>query len=248
MVGSRRALAAVTAPSATIDVPTTLETVQDLRANLAAVTGRIAAACSEAGRLPGEVRVLLATKTVTPQRILTAIDAGFSLIGENRVDEVLAKAEALSATEHQMHFIGHLQSNKISAVLPHLDCLETLDSPQLAAKLERRLAGTDRVLDVYLQVNVSGEDSKSGVMPGQAAELAAAVANCEHLNAAGLMTIGLNSPDRAAVREGYAQLRGLRDELVPGGQLSMGMSGDLETAIAEGATIVRLGRAVFGNR
>lgn len=222
----------------------------DVAVTLAALRTRMAAAAASAGRAPDEVRLLLATKTVGPERIIAALDAGATLIAENRVQEVLAKADALAGHPHESHFIGHLQSNKVNAVLPHISCLQTLDSPELARRLDRRLAATGGRLDVLIQVNVSGEASKSGIHPAQVEPLVAAVGQLPRLRLRGFMTIGLNSDDAAAVSTGYAELRELRDRLaVPGAaELSMGMSGDFELAIAEGATVVRLGSAVFGRR
>ncbi|HET8591536.1 MAG TPA: YggS family pyridoxal phosphate-dependent enzyme [Nakamurella sp.] len=227
-----------------------------IAARLRAVSERVAAAASDAGRSPGEVRVLLATKTVPASRIIEAIDAGARLIGENRVQEVLAKYDELTGQPHQSHFIGHLQANKVNALLGRVSCLQTLDSAALAERLQRRLKVLDAHLDVMIQVNVSGEASKFGVPPSAAENLVTALAELPRLHLRGYMTIGLNSPDRVAVRAGYARLRDLRDDLaargLPGapgaGELSMGMSGDFPDAIAEGATIVRVGSAVFGQR
>ena len=152
-----------------------------------------------AGRDPDEVRILLATKTMPPAVIREAFAAGGTLIGENRVQEVLAKADALADVPHETHFIGHLQSNKVNQVLPYIRCLQTLDSAALAARLQARLAVLDRGLDVLIQVNVSGEASKSGAPPAAVRELVAAVADAPLLTVRGFMTIGLNSPARAAV-------------------------------------------------
>lgn len=224
--------------------------IPDVVARIAVIRDRIAAAATAADRDPASVTLLLATKTMPAEVILTALRSGATLIGENRVQEITEKAEALAVVPHTTHLIGHLQRNKVGAVLPFIDCLQSLDSADLAIRFERRLAENepDRVLQVMVQVNVSGESTKSGTAPQETAELVAAVRECSHLQLTGLMTIGLNSPDETAVRQGYAQLRQLRDELVPGGELSMGMSGDLEAAITEGATIVRVGSAVFGGR
>jgi len=228
----------------------------DLVDRLAAARAGVEEAEARAGRPRGSVRILLATKTVPASRIVTALDAGADLIGENRVQEVLAKYDELAGRRHESHFIGHLQRNKVSSLVGKIDCLQTLDSAGLAERLHRRLEAVDGTLDVMVQVNVSGEATKSGVAPDDAADLVRTVAGLPRLRLRGYMTIGLNSPDRAAVRSGYARLRTLRDELaghgVPGAadatELSMGMSGDFADAIAEGATIVRLGSAVFGQR
>lgn len=223
---------------------------------LAAATARIAVAERHSGREAGSVKLLLATKTVAAERIRRAIGAGFDLIGENRVQELVAKAPELADLPHRTHLIGHLQSNKLGVVLPLIDCLQTLDSLDLARKLQRRLESADRTLDVLLQANVSGESSKSGVPIEALPELLAGVAGCDRLVIRGYMTIGLNSSDLDAVRSGYRALAQFRDRAradgLPGAdravELSMGMSNDAETAIAEGATIVRMGSAVFGAR
>jgi pyridoxal phosphate enzyme (YggS family) len=222
----------------------------------AAMRRSVADAAVAAGRDPAEVRILLATKTVEPARIIAAINAGADLIGENRVQEVLAKYDDLAPYPHQSHFIGHLQRNKVNALLGNVSCLQTLDSAGLARRLQQRLEVMDADLDVMIQVNVSGETTKSGIEPEAAEDLVTALADLPRLRLRGYMTVGLNSPDHAAVRAGYQRLRALRDDLahhgIPGADaatdLSMGMSGDFADAIAEGATIVRLGSAVFGRR
>jgi pyridoxal phosphate enzyme (YggS family) len=216
----------------------------------------VRAAAEAAGRDAGSVRILLATKTVPPPVIREAFAAGVTLIGENRVQEVLAKAEDLADVPHSTHFIGHLQSNKVNQLLPRIQCLQTVDTAALVARLQGRLAVLDREMEVLIQVNVSGEATKAGVQPDQVRALVAAVAGAPRLRLRGFMTIGLNSPDRDAVRRCYRVLAGIRDRALderwPGAEraneLSMGMSGDYPDAIAEGATIVRLGSVVFGPR
>ncbi len=223
---------------------------------LASVRAQMDAAAGAAGRDPSTVRLLLATKTQPAERIRAVLDAGYRLIGENRVQEVTAKADALAAVEHETHFIGHLQANKINQLLGRISCLQTLDSVDLARKLDTRLSAADQRLDVLLQVNVSGEASKNGVAPHDTADLLAGVTGFDRLTVRGYMTIGLNSTDSGAVRAGYRLLAQLRDQAVadriPGAagatELSMGMSGDFADAIIEGATMVRVGSAVFGAR
>jgi pyridoxal phosphate enzyme (YggS family) len=238
-----------------------------LRHRLAEIRDRVAGAAEAAGRAPADVRILLATKTQDAATIATAVAAGFPLIGENRVQEVVHKAaelaELLPDVELERHFIGHLQSNKINQLVPLVNCVQTVDSVELAGKLALRAATDRRRLPVLAQVNVSGEVTKSGVPPERVFELVEAIAAHEALDLRGLMTIGLNSPDPGAVRAGYQLLASLRDEIRalagggPGGgtggrtelaELSMGMSNDYELAIAAGATIVRIGSAVFGPR
>ena len=176
-----------------------------------------AAAERAAGRPAGEVDVLLATKTQPAELIAAAVLAGFALIGENRVQELVGKApdlaDALAGVPFARHFIGHLQSNKVRSLLPLVDCVQTVHDAVLVARLATVAAQSDRVLDVFVQVNVSGEDSKSGVAPEGAVEHAKAVLAEPALRLRGLMTIGLNSPDPAAVAGGYRLLRSLGAEV-----------------------------------
>jgi len=231
-------------------------TVAELAQRIAEVRHRIATAATGAGRDPAQVRLLLATKTLPDDVVRAAVLAGADLLGENRVQELVAHASAVADLSPEVHLIGHLQSNKVTALVhpdrPFVACVESVDTLPLAERLSRRCADLGRDLDVMVQVNVSGEASKSGVVPDGAADLAARVAALPRLHLVGFMTIGLNSPDAAAVRAGYARLRRLRDALraaLPDArELSMGMSADLELAVAEGATIVRVGTAVFGAR
>ena len=227
---------------------------------LADVRRRVAQAALDAGRDPADVRLLLATKTQPVDRVVEALTADAQaraedpslspvLVGENRVQELVAKGPSLSGLA-TLHLIGPLQSNKVNAALRWASCIESVESLDLAQRLSARAT---EPLDVYVQVNVSGEQSKHGVPPHEAVALARAVAALPHLRVAGLMTVGARSDDAGVVRAGYARLRSLRDELVAAGtqtatELSMGMSGDLELAVAEGATLVRVGSAVFGAR
>lgn len=231
-----------------------------LAGRLADVRRRVASAASVAGRDPHDVRLLLATKTQPASLVRAALDADREaraadptltavLVGENRVQELVAKGPELAGLAG-LHLIGPLQSNKVNAALRWASCIESVASLDLAERLSAR--ATDP-LDVHLQVNVSGEESKHGVAPGDAVALAHGVAALPRLRVAGLMTVGARSDDDGVVRAGYALLRSLRDEIVAAGtqtatELSMGMSGDLELAIAEGATLVRVGSAVFGAR
>jgi len=227
-----------------------------LPARLAAVRARIGKACHAAGRDPDEVRLLLASKTMTAAVARAAVAAGAILLGENRVQELVAKGPELVGLGAEVHLIGHLQGNKVRDAVRWASCVESVDSEGLGERLEARCAAAGRTLDVMVQVNVSREGSKSGVTPEQAPALAVHLAGLPHLRLRGFMTIGANVPDDVVVRAGYARLRAVRDEVLSTGapgtsgplELSMGMSGDLELAIAEGATIVRVGSAVFGER
>lgn len=229
--------------------------VQEIVDRLTRVRERVAAAEAAAGRPTGSVRVLLATKT-QPADLVAAVlalpETAGMLRGENRVQELVAKGPALAGLTIPTHLIGPLQSNKINAALRWVDAVESVASVELAHALASRLA-PGRVLEVMIQVNVSAEPTKSGLPPDDAVDVAHAVAGISGLRLAGFMTIGANTPDQDEVRRGYALLRAIRDQTLADGldtatELSMGMSGDLEAAIAEGATIVRVGTAVFGPR
>jgi pyridoxal phosphate enzyme (YggS family) len=222
---------------------------------LAAVRRRVAAAAAAAGRDPGGIAVLLATKTqdaATIRAVLTLPAAAGLLRGENRVQELVAKGPALADLPTPTHLIGPLQSNKINAALRWVTCVESVASDRLADALSARV-GPDHRLDVMVQVNVSGEETKHGVTPDGALALAHHVGTLPGLRLTGFMTIGAHTDDETVVRAGFATLRAIRDTAVADGlttatHLSMGMTGDLEAAIAEGATIVRVGTAVFGPR
>jgi pyridoxal phosphate enzyme (YggS family) len=227
-----------------------------IAARLGQAWERIEAACAAAGRPAGAVRLLLATKTQPVGAIRAALAAGAAVIGENRVQELVAKGPELAGWPHQAHVIGPLQSNKVNAALRWADCVQTVDSARLAQRLNARAIGRPAPLDVMVQVNTSGEATKAGVEPAQAAALATAVAALEGLKLTGFMTVGPLTDDAARIRRAYARLRAVRDQVAASGlpgtaeavELSMGMSGDLELAIAQGATMVRLGTAVFGPR
>ncbi|SEA57127.1 hypothetical protein SAMN05192529_12927 [Arachidicoccus rhizosphaerae] len=226
-----------------------------IKENLSFVHNEIKEACQKAGRESSAVRLLLATKTVEPERIIQAIEAGETLIGENKVQEYHDKAEALSDIHCERHFIGHLQSNKIKEILQYVSCIQSVDSISLAEKLSAQLLKANRTLDIYLQINTSGEASKFGADPGEAFQLMEKVKTLGGLQVKGLMTIGLFSDQEVPVRKSYALLRtlkekGQREGLLPEGhlELSMGMSGDIEWAVLEGSTMVRVGSAVFGKR
>ena len=214
----------------------------------------MASACERAGREPDSVRLLLATKTVEPDRIRVAIEAGETLVAENRVQEVRPKFEALADLEYERHFIGHLQSNKVNALVPYVSCIETLDRLSLARKLNNRLEREGETLEVLIQVNTSGEETKAGLEPDEVEPFIRTVAGLKALKIRGLMTIGLNAepevarPSLALLRETAERIREENIDGVAMDELSMGMTGDLEVAIEEGSTIVRVGSAIFGAR
>lgn len=221
---------------------------------LSEVRERVAAAALRSGRSSGEVTLVAVSKTVPPSAVAAAVGAGQRVFGENRVQEAAGKAEALGPGI-AWHLVGHLQSNKAKAAARLFAVVETLDSPELAADLDRRAAAEGRRLRVLLQVKVGGEATKSGVAAEQAPRLLEAVARLKHLELAGLMTIPPPPGKPGDSRRWFARLRELRDRwdgtCCPRGalrELSMGMSADFEEAIEEGATIVRIGSLIFGPR
>ncbi|PYF96730.1 hypothetical protein SAMN05216184_11821 [Georgenia satyanarayanai] len=223
---------------------------------LAAVRDRVARAAGAAGRDPADVQLLLAVKTLPADRVREAIAAGAHLLGHNRAQELVGTAPDLADLPHEMHFIGRLQSNKAGKVVPLVSCVQSVDALALAERLDRLAGREGRRLDVFVQVNTSGEATKAGATPEDAVVLAVAVAALPHLRLRGLMTIGARSSDVDVVRASYDRLATLRDDVVASGapgtadarELSMGMSTDLEVAVAAGATMVRVGTAVFGAR
>ncbi|KMQ64756.1 alanine racemase [Chryseobacterium angstadtii] len=229
---------------------------EDILLHLELIDDRIKKACEKAGRNPDEVRLLLATKTVSAERIKTALESGQTLIAENKVQELKEKYEILKDIPHENHFIGHLQTNKIKDILKYdVVCVQSLDRWDLAEKLHQRLLYEGKTIEVLIQVNTSQEESKFGVHPDEAVELTRRVSELSTLKIKGLMTIGLFSAETEKVRACFKILKSLQQEIIRQNipnvemkELSMGMSGDLETAIEEGATIVRVGTAIFGAR
>ncbi|CAM1360787.1 YggS family pyridoxal phosphate-dependent enzyme [Tenacibaculum xiamenense] len=224
--------------------------------NLREIHARIESACVNSKREVSEVQLLLATKTVKPENIKVALSNNERLIGENKVQEVKEKYEALLSVPHEKHFIGHLQSNKIKEVLRYgVTCIQSLDRLSLAEKLQKRLTFENKHMNVFIQVNTSAEKSKFGVSPDNAISLIKQIAHFDRIHIKGLMTIGLFSADKEKVRECFQLLKQLQQAIISENisnvsmkELSMGMSGDLEIAIEEGATIIRVGTAVFGER
>ncbi len=228
----------------------------NLADNLQRVRERIARAAERAGRRPEEIVILGATKGVPAERIREAAALGLSLFGENRVQEARQKIPQLADLPLTWHMIGHLQTNKVRYAVRLFHAVESLDRAELARELEKRLAPQGKVLPVLLEVNTSGEPSKYGVAPEPEELLSLAewiLAHAPHLQLRGLMTLGPYPPEETRSRRAFARLRELRDLLsqrlglaLP--VLSMGMSEDFEYAVLEGATEVRLGRALFGPR
>jgi len=230
-------------------------TVDDFSRTLAAVQARIATAAERAGRHLEDVRLLPVSKTVDEDRLRNAIAAGCRELGENKVQEAKRKHDNLSDLNVSWSVIGHLQTNKARDVAAFAAEFQALDSLRLAEALDRRLQSAERSLDVFVQVNTSAEESKYGLAPEEVPNFLRQLPRFPTLRVQGLMTLALFSSDLDRVRACFVRLRTLRDrardedpDLIGAGGLSMGMSGDFEVAVEEGATCVRVGQAIFGSR
>ena len=224
--------------------------------NLQAVDASIIAAASAAGRSPAGVRLLAVSKTFPAEAVLEAIKAGQTAFGENYLQEALDKmtavSDALPGQKIEWHFIGPIQSNKTRPIAAHFDWVHTVDRLKIAQRLSEQRPDELGPLNICLQVNISGEVSKSGAAPDELPELARLVAQLPRLRLRGLMAIPEPEPDFARQRAAFARLRALAEGLIAHGigmdTLSMGMSDDLAAAVAEGTTMLRVGSAVFGSR
>ncbi len=226
-----------------------------IKENMEQVKQNITNAATKAGKNPDDIILVMATKTVEPERIREAIRAGGHIVAENKVQEALKKYEVLKNEDAEWHFIGHLQTNKIKDVLKFADMIHSVDRLSLAEKLDQRLQQEGRSLDILVQVNTSHEESKYGVAPEEAISLVKQTARYDTLKIHGLMTIGLFTKDEAKIRKCFKVLKEINDTIVREGidrvdmkYLSMGMSGDYQIAIEEGSNMVRIGTAIFGAR
>ena len=226
-----------------------------ISANIDRVRERIAAACTRAGRRPEDVTLVAVTKTFPLEQIREAVRAGVCDIGENYVQELLSKREALAEEPVRWHFIGHLQSNKVRYLADWVTMVQALESVSLARELDARAARAGRTIDALVEVNTTGEASKYGVAPDQVLPFVRSLEEFKGIRIRGLMTIGPFLPDPEGSRPMFRLLRELRETLSRHRQqnldpvhLSMGMTGDFEVAIEEGATLLRIGTALFGSR
>jgi pyridoxal phosphate enzyme (YggS family) len=223
-----------------------LTSMSDIARNIETIRKRMSAAAGRADRDPASVRLVGASKTVEPERIVEALDAGLHDFGENFIQEAEDRIASMGsrADEATWHFIGHLQTNKAGAAVNLFDILESVDSVRLAEHISRR---TTQPIRILLEVNVAEEASKFGFAPAEVGAAISRVHQLHNLELVGLMTIAPASPDSEAVRPVFRELRelahahGLQE-------LSMGMTDDFEVAIEEGATMIRVGRAIFGER
>ncbi|MBC7900160.1 MAG: YggS family pyridoxal phosphate-dependent enzyme [Saprospiraceae bacterium] len=220
-----------------------------LAKNLAAVQARIEQAASHAGRNTDEIKLVAVSKTHPASILADAIAAGIKTLGENKVQEGQEKIPVVGRDKAEWHLIGHLQSNKARKAVQIFDVIESVDSLELAERLERICLEESRAsLPVFIQVDLASEETKSGIQESQLPELINFLQGCKALKLDGLMTVPPYFDDAEEVRPYFHRLRAIRNKLLPDGGLSMGMSHDFEIAIEEGATVVRVGSAIFGQR
>jgi pyridoxal phosphate enzyme (YggS family) len=226
----------------------------DIAANINSIKQRIAAAAARCNRVPDSIKLLAVTKTVPAEGIGKAIDAGITALGENYIQEAKEKV-AVIGPRVQWHMIGHLQTNKAKYAVKLFDYIHSVDRMDLATELDKRSCLTGRKMNILIEVNVSGEKTKNGIPAATAISLAKDISRLENLSVRGLMTMAPYSANPENSRPYFTGLRNLRDDIIRAGitgiqmeELSMGMTDDFEAAIEEGATIVRIGRAIFGER
>ncbi len=228
----------------------------NLKENVTAVNARIAAAACRAGRNPDEVTLVAATKVQSSETIRAAISAGIQICGENRVQEMTAHLDDNAYAGARLHFIGHLQTNKVKQVVGRVDLIESVDSERLLEAISKRAGELELIQDILLEVNIAGEANKGGISPEQLPLLAQKALELPHIRLRGLMCIPPIVVPGSSNRKFFAQTRQLyvdiRNKIADNNSdmdcLSMGMSGDFEDAVEEGATLVRVGTALFGPR
>lgn len=239
-----------------------IPSVEEIAGRFARLQEQVRGAEAAAGRSQESVQIELAAKYQAPERVLAALQAGSTLLGHNIIQQLEASETALAAAAapaHRTHVIGHVQNNKAAKALRYSQCIETVDSLKLATRLDRLRGehiqpwGEQQPFDIMIQVNSSGAQSQYGRNPEQVLDLAGQIAELPHLRIIGLMTIGAHTDETSEIARSFQIVRELRDELQASGiasatELSMGMTHDMDIAIAEGSTIVRVGTAVFGPR
>jgi len=218
--------------------------------NIALVKSRIAEAAKRVGRNPSDIKLVAATKDVPVELIREAIKEGITDIGENRIQEARQKFDQLKGLPITWHMIGHLQTNKVKHALEMFSVIQSVDSEKLAQDISDKARGN---VEIFIEVNTSGEESKFGAAPAEAVELAQLISKLPNMRLTGLMTVGPLTSDEKAVRKSFQLLKSLSDQIkglnlpqVELKYLSMGMSDDYEIAIEEGSNLVRIGRAIFG--
>lgn len=226
----------------------------DTSLNVKETFDKIKKAAESAGRNPSEIRLMAVTKTVAPEKVNEAIEAGCYLLGENRVQELLEKYESYDKRA-EIHFIGRLQTNKVKYIVDKVSMIESVDSLKLAEEIEKRCAKIDKIMDILLEVNIAEEKSKGGFSANEIVEISEKIKDFPHLRLRGLMTIGRFGAEIEETRQYFEKMRHLLVDIkaknidnIYNNILSMGMSADFELAVSEGATIVRVGRGLFGAR
>jgi len=230
------------------------EDQENIRENYEKIMARIRGAAERSGRDPGEIKLIAVSKTVTADRVKTAFEAGITDFGENRVQELCDKTDILNIGCN-WHLIGHLQTNKVKYIADRVSMIHSLDSLELADEIQKRAQKAGRRLDVLVQVNVAGEQSKFGIKPEETLGVVKAASGMENIRIKGLMTIAPMSENPENIRWVFANLRKLLIDIrkenidnIDMDYLSMGMSNDFEVAIEEGSNMVRIGTALFGKR
>ena len=228
--------------------------------NIRQVEEKIAAAAQKSGRMPEDILLLAVSKTKPVELIAEAVQAGLTALGENKVQEIMEKYEPMAqyappGERIHWHLIGHLQTNKVKYIVDKVDMIHSVDSLKLAEEIDKRAAQKDIVMDILIEVNMAEEESKFGVKPGDAENLLHEIAKMEHICVRGLMTVAPFVENQEENREVFRQMRELLVDInakkidnIRMDTLSMGMTGDYEVAIEEGATIVRVGTGIFGER
>lgn len=225
---------------------------QDIAGRWAIIRERIRAACSAVGRDPAEIGVVAVSKKQPPEAVCEAAACGLTIFGENRVQEAAAKIPECPPNI-EWHLVGHLQSNKTEPAVEYFQVIHSIDSERLLRRVDAAAGEAGRMVEIFFQVNVAGEASKSGVAPRELESLLEAANECFHVDVLGLMTLPPFHPDPGQTAPHFKALRDLRDRVGPASGfdlpgLSMGMSHDFEVAIAEGSTLIRLGTALLGER
>ena len=233
----------------------TVRLLSDIEYNYKTIRENIYDSAVKAGRNPEEITFLAATKTVEPEYINYAISLGLKFIGENKVQELLSKYEAYDLDNAQLHFIGHLQSNKVRQIVGKVSMIESVDSLKLAQEISRQSIKQDITTDILIEVNVGREENKSGVMPENLEELLCQIAELPNISVQGLMAIPPICENEQKIRGYFQNMRNMfldisakKIDNIKMGTLSMGMSGDYREAILEGSNLVRIGSSLFGAR
>jgi pyridoxal phosphate enzyme (YggS family) len=232
-------------------------TADEIKRNFDNVKQRVAKAALSCGRNPDEIKIVAVSKSHSVDTVANGITAGIKIFGENYVQEMKEKIKQLETrniAQPEWHYIGHLQTNKVKYIAPYVSLIHSVDSVHLAEEISKQAKKINKTIDILIQVNTSGEESKSGCQPQETCDIFRIVKDIENINVVGLMTIGSFSDDEFIYRNEFRLLKSMKEQMnekypeVNVRHLSMGMTHDFEAAIEEGATIVRIGTAIFGER